>query len=427
MKKEFTVIIFGTTITLVAIIVAIIVIGNKTAPSRELSKALDLGNKYLTEQNYEEAVIAFNRAIEIEPTNVDAYLGIADSYIGLTNQNMPADAMVASAKDEMISNLDPYNLSDGAEEKVKIESLYAPALKYCDDVLKTLKSGYELTSDEAVKTKIDEITELKSAIERIRDDIIDAVMSALDDARTTDSDLASANVGDIVNFGALNGQPVEWDVLDKSDGKVLLISHCILDEHIFDQKELSEYLKQGNYYFENDAEGYAFYVIGGEDYIGTLYDTNWEISEIRSWLNEEFINQLFDSKQIARIQDTKVSNPNSKAFYSEYYPEDMNWYRDNTKLCGDTVDKLFLLSWEELIKYYGPLEYGDPANWGKGIYYAPSASAKNLLGDNVRWWLRSDGTYSSLAMFIDENGSVSNGYLNVCFDDGVRPALWVCY
>ena len=178
-KKKQVGIILGIIVVIIAIVAGIIVISNKSAPSRELSKALDLGNKYLTELNYEEAVIAFNRAIEIDPMNVDAYVGVADAYIGLTNQNKPDDAEVNSARDEMISNLDPYNVSDGSEEKAKIESFYASALKYCEDALAILNSGYELTHDESIKAKIDELAELQSAITKMRDDMINELISAI--------------------------------------------------------------------------------------------------------------------------------------------------------------------------------------------------------------------------------------------------------
>lgn len=40
----------------------------------------DLGMRYLSEGNYEEAIIAFTAAIEIDPRRPDAYLGLADVY-----------------------------------------------------------------------------------------------------------------------------------------------------------------------------------------------------------------------------------------------------------------------------------------------------------------------------------------------------------
>ena len=404
MKKNSKYIICGIIVAL-SVIVVILAINKKTAPNREISKALDLGNRYLSEFNYEEAVIAFNRVIEIDPMNVDAYVGVADAYIGLTNQNKPEDAMVKSAKNEMTSDIDPYNVSDGSEEKSKIESFYAPALKYCDDALSILNFGYELTHDESIKAKIDELAELQFAITKMRDDMINAVMSELDAARTTDSDIAAANVGDVVTFGTYNAQPAEWDVLDKRDEKALLISHYVFDDyglagHSYDQE--------------------------GTDY-DSVHDTNWEISEVRLWLNTEFITQLFNARQISIIQETALSNPSSKEFYSVYWPRwQPRLWKENTRPCGDTVDKLFLISWEEFLKYYGPLEYGDPKAWGSDHFYAPNAKCENPYGYERMWWLRSIGIDGGCVMFIDHDGGVRSSYVSSGIP-GVRPAMWVNY
>lgn len=45
----------------------------------------DLGVLYLSEGNYEEAIIAFTAAIEIDPKQPDAYLKIADAYVAIGN------------------------------------------------------------------------------------------------------------------------------------------------------------------------------------------------------------------------------------------------------------------------------------------------------------------------------------------------------
>lgn len=42
----------------------------------------DLGVRYLSEGNYQEAIIAFTAAIEIDPKQENAYIGLADAYIG---------------------------------------------------------------------------------------------------------------------------------------------------------------------------------------------------------------------------------------------------------------------------------------------------------------------------------------------------------
>ena len=53
------------------------------SPENRISRQLDLGQKYLEEQNYEQAVVAFNKVIEIDPMSVEAYLGLANAYVGL--------------------------------------------------------------------------------------------------------------------------------------------------------------------------------------------------------------------------------------------------------------------------------------------------------------------------------------------------------
>ena len=49
------------------------------SPAHQLS----LGEKYLSEMKYEEAILAFNKVIEVDPANVEAYLGMAEAHIGL--------------------------------------------------------------------------------------------------------------------------------------------------------------------------------------------------------------------------------------------------------------------------------------------------------------------------------------------------------
>ncbi len=46
----------------------------------KLQKQLDLGTKYLDDMDYEQALVAFEAALDIDPMNVDAYLGIVSTY-----------------------------------------------------------------------------------------------------------------------------------------------------------------------------------------------------------------------------------------------------------------------------------------------------------------------------------------------------------
>ena len=55
-------------------------IGCTKTVEQQIAEQLELGQKYLAEANYEEAVIAFNKVIELDPKNVDAYVYLAESY-----------------------------------------------------------------------------------------------------------------------------------------------------------------------------------------------------------------------------------------------------------------------------------------------------------------------------------------------------------
>ncbi|MCD7804358.1 MAG: tetratricopeptide repeat protein [Oscillospiraceae bacterium] len=44
---------------------------------------LNLGEKYLTDLDYEEAIVYFNKVIEVEPKNARAYLGSAEAYVAM--------------------------------------------------------------------------------------------------------------------------------------------------------------------------------------------------------------------------------------------------------------------------------------------------------------------------------------------------------
>jgi len=52
----------------------------KKAPEDIAREQLELGEKYLSEGNYDEAIVAFSKAIEIEPKNAKAYEGLSKAY-----------------------------------------------------------------------------------------------------------------------------------------------------------------------------------------------------------------------------------------------------------------------------------------------------------------------------------------------------------
>ena len=62
------------------IVLSLLLAACDNSQSARLKECLDLGQKYMTEMNYEEAIIAYNKALEIDPKNVDVYQALANIY-----------------------------------------------------------------------------------------------------------------------------------------------------------------------------------------------------------------------------------------------------------------------------------------------------------------------------------------------------------
>ena len=76
-----------------------------------MMEQLDLGNRYLVELNYQEASIAFEKAIQLEDRNVDAWLGLAQANVGLANnaEGAQSESYYTKAEDAYLKviELDP--------------------------------------------------------------------------------------------------------------------------------------------------------------------------------------------------------------------------------------------------------------------------------------------------------------------------------
>lgn len=110
----------------------------------------DLGVRYLSEGNYEEAIIAFTSAIEIDPKQAQAYVGRGDACVllGETEDNLiaaKADYETALSIDETL-----------VEAYQNLAQLYL-TLDESDNAVKILKQGYALTGDEALRKALDSV------------------------------------------------------------------------------------------------------------------------------------------------------------------------------------------------------------------------------------------------------------------------------
>ena len=211
--------------------------------------------------------------------------------------------------------------------------------------------------------------------------------------------MSKASVGDYVTFGSYeqdnnmdNGaEAIEWLVLDKRNGWVLLLSKYALDCKSYDER-----------------------------YIGVT----WEMCTLRSWLNNEFYKTAFTNGEQRLIMETYVLNTDNP-----YYGEDGG---------NNTYDKVFLLSIDEVATYFD--WESDATAWNSArralvTEYAKSQGAiwcdwnKEYYG-NGNWWLRSPGlddtyaTYMIHDTYLSFSGTGTNNEFNIV-DPAIRPAICV--
>lgn len=192
---------------------------------------------------------------------------------------------------------------------------------------------------------------------------------------------ADTKAGDTIQFGGY-----DWRVLEIQGGRALLLSDKILEFRMYNAELVD--------------------------------DITWEDSTLRTYLNGEFYNS-FSAADRARITETRVVN------------NDNPWHR--TPGGNDTTDRIFLLSLEEVVKFFG--DSRKLANGPADPYYITDQydNARKAYradtGGGGGWFLRSPGGPTSegnnRAAHVGSDGTIHPTGLMVYSKTGVRPALWL--
>jgi tetratricopeptide (TPR) repeat protein len=166
--------------------------GGAQVASAGWQEQYDMGMRFLDESDYEEAVLAFTAAIEIDTKQPLAYVGRGDAYVGLEQyENAVPDYEQAITLDESVAEV-YLKLAD------TYESLGDPAA--AEDAL---RRGYEATGDEAI-----------SILLGIEDETGD-VTEPEDD-------------GEYIILGTWRGEPLKWQVLAQEGDRALIITReCV--------------------------------------------------------------------------------------------------------------------------------------------------------------------------------------------------------
>jgi hypothetical protein len=179
--------------------------------------------------------------------------------------------------------------------------------------------------------------------------------------------LKSAKVGDTVTFGKYeqddntgNGQEdIEWIVLEKDGNRILVISKYALDTKVFHK---------------------------------TSDSATWETSDMRKWLNNDFVSEAFSENEKTMIPTITVTGSGKS-----------------------TNDKMFLLSATEAGKYF--------ATDAQRVC-APTKSAEIRSDENSSWTLRSSVDGERYVDYVSTDGSIESRDIAAVMSF-VRPAMWI--
>jgi hypothetical protein len=150
----------------------------------------------------------------------------------------------------------------------------------------------------------------------------------------------------------------------------------------------------------------------------TTLSITWADCDLRAYLNGDFYNS-FSATDRARIAETRNVNKNNQWFGTSGGP--------------DTTDKIFLLSLEEVIKYYGDSgklanRPADNPSYISDEYNTKRVARRHDSATYYGWWLRSPGIVpdnKSYAAYVDRLGGVDLVGNHHILEYGVRPALWL--
>lgn len=264
------------------------------------------------------------------------YEHIRDAYpVRMRKQREEVGIEIAKTKME----IDQFEINDAAlmEEKKSLQKKIASV-----EELDVQKRNKERKEYEAVM--VVQLEKVKAAKKT-------ATQKLFEIARTS----GNLKRGDLLAFGSFEGESINWIVLSIDTSKMLLLTEDIVDTR--------------QYQYERE-------------------DITWADSDLRKWLNHDFLEKCFSEEELDKVITTKLKNPDN----TEY----------NVRGGETTEDKFFLLGVEDL-------EILTPQQ-------------QNING---WWWLRSPGCTQYRAAAVNVSGQCDPFGGNVNCGRGVRPACWV--
>lgn len=147
-------------VILVDALIAFLILGT---PGRRINRQLALGNKYLIDEDYDQAVACFKNAIAIDPMNPDAYIGLADVYMEnddlesaktileafkLFNSNEDSNSLIQEKLEEVFEEIEKKEAEiarkEAEAEQLAIEKAENEKQEMLVNYLESVREGFEV-------------------------------------------------------------------------------------------------------------------------------------------------------------------------------------------------------------------------------------------------------------------------------------------
>lgn len=173
--------------------------------------------------------------------------------------------------------------------------------------------------------------------------------------------------------------PITWRVLKLEENRVLVLSEEVLDLQPFHKESKA---------------------------------VCWEKSDLRHWLNTEFLNKAFSKEE-----QELICRPEP----SEEAVDEFLWQMFGMETVTDTIhDQVFLLNGEDIEAYFeaGEIEYkGAEASYTENVL---------LMEENKEcWWLRSSMQSREYACIVSPCATIGVSLIDKDNVQGIRPAMWL--
>lgn len=114
-------------LTVIVLLMTMSVACTKPLSTLSATELIDLGEKYLLELDYEQALVQFLKMIEVEPMNPCGYTGVADAYVGLGQSDNAKPTLeqgkATIGEEETIqSMLDEIHKADESHRQAEIDA-----------------------------------------------------------------------------------------------------------------------------------------------------------------------------------------------------------------------------------------------------------------------------------------------------------------